>query len=58
MEIQVQAFIKRINSEELELVPVSLTDELIATMILKYIRNSYGIDTTLEDYIITSVQVD
>lgn len=60
MNISIRTFIKRnrVEGEAVEMVNVDLTDEFIATMLLKYLRNSYGVGTTLEDYEIKSVELD
>ena len=60
MEISVQAFIrKQLQDGELEeVVEVSIDDDVLASVLVNYIKTNYGSDTKLDDFVITSVRVD
>ena len=60
MEISVQAFIRRqVQDSELEeVIEVSIDDDVLASVLVNYIKTNYGSDTKLDDFVITSVRVD
>ena len=60
MNIDTQVFIKRCldDTEVEEVVPVNINDEMLSTLIMQYIKNTYGSSTELQDWVLISVQVD
>ena len=60
MEVLVQAFIRRqLGDGELEeVVEVSIDDDVLASVLVNYIKANYGSETKLDDYVIISTRVD